>query len=717
MNKGFKQLLIKTGIFLVLFIAISFIIGQKIVESSLLYGFNIFIYGGMGKILLFSIVGFILLYRQKLLNIDFQKYKKNNLIFLLLSALFTILFYILELRIDFIQINTLNTFLIHLIFLSIFFFLLLGVFSLEFLRNFLKKFKKELIYFLLFGIIVYSLMTLVWKLWPFLSLIVLRIVEFMFNLINIQTLLIGERTLQVGEFAAKIGEACSGVYSIFIFASLYLFIVLLDWKKLNKLKAILIFFPAVIGAFFMNVLRVFLLFIVGEFVSRKAALGLYHSYTGMLFFLFYFVIFWLFAYNWIKKSEFKKKKVFMKKIMNDSLYKNSIYMMLSTLVMAVLGFVFWIICARLFTTENVGLATTMISVATLITSFSLLGLNAGLIRYLPKSDDKNKKINTIFTLVTLVTIIVATIFILTLNIFSPRLLFIKESLLLSFSFIFFMIFSSLANLVNSVFVAFRNTKYVLMKNTLFSILKLGLPFLFVSLGAYGLFSSWMISLFISFVFLFFILIYKFNYKPKFVFHDTIIKKIGKFSFGNYIAGFVGALPLMLLPLMITNLINPETTAYYYIAMMIASLLFMIPGSTNQSLFAEGSHSQENLKLQIIKAVKIISVLLIPGIFLTFFFGKYILLAFGKDYSLQGFRFLQIIILSGVFIGANKIFESVFKVRKKIKEILIVNLIGAITILGLSYFWINKGLLWIGIAWSIGQIIMLIGYSALRFFRK
>ena len=185
--------------------------------------------------------------------------------------------------------------------MSIFGFLGLGVFGLEFIKDFFNKFKKELIYFLIFGVIVYSLMNLVWKLWPYLSLVVLKIVYFLLKLIISKVQVIGGSTLQVGHFAATIGEACSGIYSIFIFASLYLFGVLLDWKKLNKSKIILIFIPAVLGAFFVNVLRVFLLFIFGAYVSEKLALGLYHSYVGMIFFMIYFTVFWLLFYKWMKK--------------------------------------------------------------------------------------------------------------------------------------------------------------------------------------------------------------------------------------------------------------------------------------------------------------------------------------------------------------------------------------------------------------------------------
>jgi len=341
MEKGFKQLLVKTGIFVSLFVVFSLVIGQKIVASELLYGFKIYVYGGLGKIFLFSILGFIILYRDRLMKL--KEYKANyylvGLSFILLG-----LFYAVELNIDIISASVLNIVLVQMLFLSVFLFLLLGVFGWSFVADFVKGFQRELSYFVIFGVIVYSLMDFVWKLWPYLSLIVLKITHFLLNLISENVFIIGERTLIFEGFSAMIAEACSGVFSMFIFTGLYLFIILLDWKKIDKLRAGIMFIPAVLGAFFMNILRVFLLFIFGAYVSESLALGLYHSYVGMLFFMIYFIIFWVLFYDRIKKPEFRKtesrSRKFAKKIMSDSLYRNSIYLMSSTLVMAILGFVF-----------------------------------------------------------------------------------------------------------------------------------------------------------------------------------------------------------------------------------------------------------------------------------------------------------------------------------------------------------------------------------------
>jgi len=405
--------------------------------------------------------------------------------------------------------------------------------------------------------------------------------------------------------------------------------------------------------------------------------------------------------------------------MKDSLYKNSIYLMLGTFVMSVFGFLFWMINARLFSTEQVGLATTIISVMGIITSFSLLGLNAGLIRFLSKSKRKNKKINTCFSFVGIITVIITTIFLLLLSVISPKILFIKENLILSLIFIVFMIFSSFSSIIDSVFIAYRSTKYVLLKNSIFSLLKLIFPFILVSLGAYGIFSSWMIALIIGFCISFIILMFKFSYKPKIVFYDRIIKKIGSYSFANYVAGFIAGLPTLILPLMITNKLKPEITAYYYMAMMIAGVLFIIPQATSNSLFAEGSYNEKKLKIQLKKAIKIIALLLIPGILFTIFFGKYVLLFFGKDYSAEGYRFLNLLAFSGIFVSINAVFSALFRINKLMKELIIRSIIGSLFILVLAYIFIIKGLglMGVGYGWIIGNVVISLLFVLMWFRRR
>jgi O-antigen/teichoic acid export membrane protein len=389
--------------------------------------------------------------------------------------------------------------------------------------------------------------------------------------------------------------------------------------------------------------------------------------------------------------------------------------MLSTGVMAVFGFFFWMINARLYSAEQVGIGTTLISIMTLISSFSLLGLGNSLIKYIPTSDKKNKKINTSFTLVGLTSIFISIFFLVFLKTFSPRLLFIRENIIFSLLFILFAVFFSLNIISENVFIAYRSSKFVLIKNTISSIVKLILPIFLVALGAYGIVVSMGIAMAVAFLVSLVFLILRFNYSPKPIIDRIVVKRMIKFSLGNYIAGFIGGLPVMVLPILITNSIGAKFSAYFYLDMMIANLLYIIPIATSQSLFAEGSYSERELKVQLKKAIKIISLILIPAILVTFLFGKYILLAFGKEYSSEGVIFLQILAISGIFLSINYIGNSIFYIKHRIKLVILVNLLGASIILSLSIVLIHQNLLGIGVGWMLGQGIISVIY--LLFIKK
>jgi O-antigen/teichoic acid export membrane protein len=389
-------------------------------------------------------------------------------------------------------------------------------------------------------------------------------------------------------------------------------------------------------------------------------------------------------------------------LVKDSLYRNAIYLMLSIGVMAVLGFLFWIINARLYSAEQVGIGTTLISVMTLISSFSILGLDNGIIRYLPASERKNAKINTSFTSVALMSILTSAIYLIFLKTFSPKLLFVRENIIFSLLFVVFIVFTSLNTISENVFIAYRSSKYVLIKNIIFSIIKLILPFALIVLGTYGIFMSVGIAVTIAFAISLIFLIRKYSYSFRPTINKDIVKTMIKFSLGNYTSGFIGGLPAMVLPILITNIIGAKYSAYFYMDMMIASLLFVIPMATSQSLFAEGSYSESELKIHLKKAIKIITIIIIPAIIIVVFLGKYILLAFGKSYSNEGIQFLRLLSLSSIFVSFNYVFETILRIKHRIKELIYINFIKAISILGLSYLLLAKGLYGIGFAWIIGQ---------------
>lgn len=299
-----KPFLFRLLIFLSLFIVLTGILGPWIIRTRLLYGFYFYIYGNMGKIIIFGAIAFFLMARKQLSHFRGPRWHWIHIIYLIMSQFMIVLFFPMAKRLlkepDFfsylnLSINT------HIVAVLIPVFLALGVFGPHYISKFIKTFKRELAVCAAISTVFYFAIFYVWKLWPYLSSMVLYSTHWLFSLTFGQVRIVPPFTLIVESFAVRIEQACSGVDSIFLFSSLYILIAILEWKTFNHKKIVLTFLPALIGLFMVNILRVYLLILIGVLISPELTIKLFHTYLGMVLFIVYFILFWKFLYKWMRK--------------------------------------------------------------------------------------------------------------------------------------------------------------------------------------------------------------------------------------------------------------------------------------------------------------------------------------------------------------------------------------------------------------------------------
>jgi len=389
--------------------------------------------------------------------------------------------------------------------------------------------------------------------------------------------------------------------------------------------------------------------------------------------------------------------------------------------MALLGFVFWIVVARFYTEAEVGYSSAIIAASSFIATVGLVGLDASLIRFLPRSEKPQQLINSSFTLATLISLVVAGIFVAGVDFWSPTLNFIKGNIIFSVVFIVITPLWALSCLASSTFIAKRRAGFVLSTNVITSLLRIPLPILFVLFfHSFGIVASWGIALGIAMavsLFLFLPMVQK-HYKPVPTLNLDLLKSIWKYSGGNYLASLLTAAPTTILPLIVVNLLGPVQNAYFYIAWMMATVLFAIPLGVSHSLFAEGSHFHDKLKEQVIKSLKFNFLLLIPAAILLSLIGKWLLLVFGQSYSLNALTLLRILAISSLPLSINYIYISILRVNYRIKELVTIWGFIALTMLVISYLVmpingiVGTGYVWLGVH-SAAAIYSFISLKRLR----
>ncbi|MBI3574020.1 oligosaccharide flippase family protein, partial [Candidatus Kaiserbacteria bacterium] len=395
----------------------------------------------------------------------------------------------------------------------------------------------------------------------------------------------------------------------------------------------------------------------------------------------------------------------------DSLFRNAIYLMLASGVLAAFGFFFWLVSAHLVPTEAIGVATALVSVMNMIAVLSLVGFDTALIRFLSRSRTQNDMLNTSIILVGAAALTFSGFFLVFANHISPQLAFVLRDPYVTLAFMAFCVTSALNILTDAAFIGYRQTVYSLAINVLFSVVKVLLPLLFFAWGAFGIFSAAAAGQAIGFVLSWYVLVSRFGYRPRFTVSREVLSSVWKYSAGNYVSGVLNLLPLTLLPIIVINRLGATQAAYFYIVMTIASLLYVIPTAATRSFFAEGSFDAENISLHLRKSVRIISFLLTPAIAALLLGGSYLLGFFGKSYSEEGMYFLYIVTIAALVVAVYSTYGSLFRIKRNLEALILVNAVYATSILGLTYVFIRYGLLGVGIAWIAGNSITALLSSA------
>lgn len=423
-----------------------------------------------------------------------------------------------------------------------------------------------------------------------------------------------------------------------------------------------------------------------------------------------------------KSFSFKMQSLLLKdcremtKHLSTPLFKNAYFLMAGSALTSMIGFAFLIVATRFYSIEAIGLTTATLSALGLIAIFSELGLGIGLIRFLPNSGKNgNDMLNACLTLSGLTSIVLALIFLSGLGIWSPALLLIRQDNMFSIAFVISAIITALNPLVLNIFLARRDTKFILISNVIASVLKLVFAILFAIFlnSAFGLFVSAGLAAAVALVISVILLLPKVQsgYRPQAIVKKEAFNEIWRYSIGNYISRCLLQITPLILPLIVVNVLNTEMNAYFFVAWSIASMLMIIPSSISNSLFAEASNDETSLKANTVKSLKLMLLLLLPPTLFISIIADKLLLLFGQAYSDNSSLLLFIVLLSIFPYSINYLYISIARVTKNTSSIIKVTIMLTSLSLGLSYLlMLDMGLIGVGIGYLGGQSIVAIGVA-------
>lgn len=389
-------------------------------------------------------------------------------------------------------------------------------------------------------------------------------------------------------------------------------------------------------------------------------------------------------------------------LFRDSLLKNSVFLMTTSFITSVIGFFFWIIAARYYTPSDVGITSAIFSSISLISLVSSLGLSRAIIFYLPRYKHTDKIISSCLTINISSSIIFSFIFISGLKIWSSELTSTLNDLGDVLIFLIISICVSISGLINAIFTAGRRSSFCMIKDSVNHLVKIFPLFFLINFGAMGVIISLGIGSFLSIIIGFFLLYKVWRYKPGLKL-DPIVKNMAHFSAGNYISDILNNLPKLILPIMILNMISAKSAGYFYIAIMMASLLYGISQSISTSFLVESS-DKDKFWNNANKSIKFNLILIIPSILLFMIFGKFVLGIFNPSYAENATTTMIILTVTSIPLSLVNIFNTVRNAQNRVLSMIKMNIIISMITLLLSSLLIKYNIEGVAISYLIANLV-------------
>lgn len=375
---------------------------------------------------------------------------------------------------------------------------------------------------------------------------------------------------------------------------------------------------------------------------------------------------------------------------NRLIVANASAMMGTMVVTSGLGALYWLIAARLFAPEAVGLAGASISTMMLLGTGGMVGLGTLLIGELPLQRGREVSfIATALFVAGLAGALCGIGFALIAPFVSPNLRVLVADPLTTALFVLGVAITSITMVLDQALIGLLRGGLQLWRNVTFAVIKLGamvaIAFWLGSGDWRTIYSTWLIGNLLSLIGLGGGIIWRWSglrghqLRPQW----SLLRRFGRAALGHHGLNMALQLPGLALPLVVTSLLSATANAYYYAASIAAGPFFFGTLALVTALYAVGSRSPYALTQRIRFTLGIALSAGILGNVVLVFASESILGLFGASYAVQAGGTLRLLSLCIFPIIIKDHYVTLSRIRGRLFGTAILATAGGLVELGLA----------------------------------
>jgi O-antigen/teichoic acid export membrane protein len=400
------------------------------------------------------------------------------------------------------------------------------------------------------------------------------------------------------------------------------------------------------------------------------------------------------------------------------LFANAYALIASNVAASALGFFYWILAARYYQPEAVGLNSALVAALLFLAGIASLYLDGVLMRFISRAGQSVLRlILAAYLCSTAVAVIAAAVFLLGLQVWSPTLGVLGSSPLWIGGFVVAVVTTTLFVMQDGALTGLRQAVWVPVENGAFAVVKIILLLLFAErFPEHGIFMSWVlpqVALLIPVNWLIFRrLIPTHDWQGTAPAIPLQARQIAQYAAGLYVGFLFSLTASKLLPVIVLGYVGSTASAYFYLPWTIASALQLLTPSLTMSLTVEGAHDPSRLATYSKSVLKQAVRLVVPAALGTAAFAPLILGLVGPSYAEHGTGLMRLLALASIPHILTGLYIGIARVQRRVRGVVMVQASVMILFLSLSHLLLPRyGIIAVGWAWLVAQSSVALGLLA------
>jgi len=374
--------------------------------------------------------------------------------------------------------------------------------------------------------------------------------------------------------------------------------------------------------------------------------------------------------------------------LDDPLIRNGYALIANSGTTGVLGLAFWLVTARCYPAVTVGTASAAYAAMNVLAGVTALNFNGALTRFIPQAGQQTRAlVIRAYAVSAVASVGLAILFLLTVRWWGSSYSELGRPVA-GLAFVGCVVIWAIFTLQDSVLIGLRGAFWVFAENSTFGLVKLVLLVLLVTTfpDHAGIYVSWMVPAMMA-VPLVNALIFG-SLVPR---HAAATqgsrlpsnRQIGRFLAGDYSGAMFALISLGLVPVMVAIRSDAASTAYFYVAWLIAGMVDMIGINMGMSLTVEGAFEPTTLAVNCRKVLRRMASILVPCAVLLGLFAPWWLRLFGPAYAANGAPVLELLAVATLPRAVTEVYLGALRAQNRASLVALIQAARAVLLLVLT----------------------------------